>query len=362
MNALHQEIAALIEANGPMPVERYMQLCLQHPTHGYYTTREAIGAGGDFTTAPEISQMFGELIGLWAAETWAQSGAFQPARVVELGPGRGALIADLERASRIAPPFHSALAIDLVETSLRLRAEQRTALGDFAAVQWRDTLGAAPQAPAIYIANEFFDALPIRQYVRKDGAWRERMVGLNAAGGFQFGADVVAQEQIAAVGPEGAILEVGAAGVRVMTEMAARIVRFGGAALIIDYGYARTQAGETLQAMRAHEFSDPLQNPGEADLTAHVDFSALARAATAAGAAVHGPVTQGAFLRALGIETRAQRLKRNATAQQAADIDSALQRLTEASHARGMGVLFKVLCVTRRGAPTPPAFEEGAAA
>ncbi len=360
MNALAREIATMIAHEGPMSVERYMQLCLAHPTLGYYPTRDPLGAAGDFTTSPEISQMFGELIGLWAAENAAQTGA---ALLVELGPGRGALMADALRAARVAKDFFAHLDVEMVETSPTLIARQRAALAACGRpVHWRARIEDVTPAPAIFIANEFFDALPVRQYVKARGAWRERQVGLDAAGRLTFGAAIEDQNAIALEGAEGAVFEVGAQAQRIVTQIAARIVRFGGAALIIDYGYAQTQVGDTLQAMRAHAFADPLAAPGEADLTTHVDFAGLARAARATGAAVHGPVTQGALLQRLGIDQRAAALARNATPQQARDIASARARLIAERDPTDMGRLFKAIAITRRDAHRPPGFEMGAIA
>ncbi len=357
MNGLARDIAEQIAHDGPISVERYMQLCLAHPTLGYYPTRDPLGAAGDFVTSPEISQMFGELIGLWTVACARASGA---ARLVELGPGRGTLMADALRAARVAKDFFAAVEIDLVETSPALIERQRATLAASGRpVVWRARVEEVPHAPAIFIANEFFDALPVRQYVKAGGAWRERLVGLDARGRLTFGAAIESEPAIAFEAQEGAVLEVGAQAQRIMVEIAARIVRHGGAALIIDYGHARTQAGDTLQAMRAHAFVDPLARPGEADLTTHVDFGALARAARATGAATHGPIAQGAFLKRLGVDQRAATLMRGATEAQARDIESARERLTSARAPTDMGALFKCLAVTRAGAPVPPGFEEG---
>ena len=353
---LRAEIAAMIAQDGPMAVERYMSLCLAHPTLGYYITRDPLGAAGDFITAPEISQMFGEMIGLWAAEMARATGA---RRLVELGPGRGALMADALRALRVAPDVYDALTIDLVETSPALIAKQRAALGAVdRPVRWRAGLDAVEPAAAITLANEFFDALPIRQYVRAGGAWRERHVGLDASGALTFGAAPHAEPAIEIDGPDGAILETAPAARRIVTAIAARIVRFGGAALIIDYGYDRTAIGETLQALHAHRPVDPLAAPGQDDLTAHVDFAGLARAARATGATTYGPTPQGVFLRRLGLDQRAALLSRAATPAQQAMIAAARDRLSAMARPTDMGALFKVMAITRRGVPPPPGFED----
>ena len=356
MNALERELRAMIAAEGPIAVERYMQLCLQHPTYGYYTTREAIGRSGDFITAPEVDQMFGELLGLWAAQVWLDTGAPAPLRFVELGPGRGTLMADALRATRVAAGFHAAIHVDLVETSPRLEAAQRVKLdGAAARIAWHRAIEAVPDGPAIIIANEFFDALPVRHYWRGRQGWHERVVGLDADGRLAFGA---AREPIEIAAPgaaPGQMLEIGHVGLRVMGQLAARIAGQGGALLVCDYGHAESAFGETLQALRGHAYADPLADPGEADLTAHVDFAALARAAEAAGAVSHGPVAQGLFLQRLGIVARADALRGQADARQAAAIDAALARLTAPDSS--MATLFKVLAVAPRGASVPPGFE-----
>ena len=354
---LGEEIRAMIEAEGPISVERYMSFCLQHPRHGYYTTRESIGGAGDFVTAPEVSQMFGELIGLWAAEMWMGLGAPGALRLVELGPGRGTLMADALRATRIVPGFHEAIRVDMVETSPRLEAMQRQKLDRAVRhIQWWRGIEAVPDGPAIVIANEFFDALPVRHYLRGDIGWHERVVGLDAAGALTFGAASETIDIAARSGGPGQILEVGHAGLAMMGVLAARIAGQGGAMLVLDYGHAGTSLGETLQALRGHAYADVLAAPGEADLTTHVDFAALARAARGAGAWTHGPVEQGVFLRRLGIDARAARLAQGATTSQAEAIEAALARL--ASSTSSMATLFKVMAVTARDAPASPGFEE----
>lgn len=336
-----------------MAVERYMALCLSHPVHGYYATRDPLGAAGDFTTAPEISQIFGELIGLWAAAVWDGMGRPSPLRLIELGPGRGTLLADALRAGRALPGFLDAVRLHLVETSPVLQGKQRETLrGSPVPVSWHADLGEAPDGACVVIANEFFDALPIRQYVRTERGWCERLVGLHDDR-LAFGLAAEPDRAVTAPAPIGTVLEAPAAGVALMTSLADRLVAQGGAALVIDYGGAGR--GDTLQAVKGHRFADPLAEPGEADLTAHVDFRALGEAARRRGAGVHGPVTQGGFLRSLGIEARAAALKRRATPTQAAAIDSALQRLA-GDRAEDMGDLFKAMAVTGPAAGPPPGF------
>ncbi len=349
----------MIAQDGPISLERYMALALSHPAHGYYHSRQPFGAEGDFITAPEISQMFGELIGLWSVQTWRMMGAPNPVRFVELGPGRGALMADALRAARVAPDFLSALDLHLIETSAPLRESQRQALAASSLpVAWHETLAETPAGPAIFIANEFFDALPVRHYVRGEGGWRERLVGLDSEGRLGFGLAPEPEPRLAVAGAPGEILELGVAAMELTADLAQRIAAQGGVLLATDYGYAEATRGESLQALRRHRFADPLRDPGEADLTAHVDFGALSRAARAAGAEAHGPVAQGEFLARLGIFERAASLRRKADARQGAAIDAALARLAGgADEPTGMAHLFKAFAVTPRGFPSPAGFE-----
>lgn len=356
---LAEEIREIIAQEGPISVERYMALALTHPAKGYYTARDPFGAQGDFVTAPEISQMFGELIGLWAADLWERLGA-PPLRLVELGPGRGGLMADFLRAARVAPAFHAALDVHLIEASDKLVERQRESLaGCGRPVAWHHTVEDVPPGPAIFIANEFFDALPVRHFVKTPQGWREKLVGLDSQGQLVFGLGDGIEPLLKAEAPDGSVLEINAAAQRVMLQIATRIVAENGALLAVDYGYLHTGFGETLQAIKAHQFVDPLAEPGMADLTTHVDFSALARAARSANAEVHGPTSQGRFLERIGIVQRAGALKAKATEDQRATIDSALARLT-AMGETDMGALFKVLAVTRRGITDLPGFAEGA--
>lgn len=357
-NPLKDEIRALIEAEGPISVGRYMALCLGHPRHGYYVTRDPFGAGGDFITAPEISQMFGELIGLWAVACWQQMGEPSSFRLVELGPGRGTLMADALRAARLVPAFGAAMRLHLVEMSPVLRSRQAETLKDHAP-QWHDRIEDVPEGPAIVVANEFFDALPVDQFVRGAGGWHERRVGLDEAGSLIFGLDPRPFRPIEAFAAgfprpaDGDLLERMESGPA--RALAARLAAQGGTALALDYGHARSGFGDTLQAMKDHRFTDPLAEPGEADLTAHVDFAALADMARVAGARAFGPLTQGDFLRRLGVEARAATLMRSASEAQKAAIGSALTRLTGAGTGE-MGTLFKVLALAAPTFGPPPAF------
>jgi NADH dehydrogenase [ubiquinone] 1 alpha subcomplex assembly factor 7 len=458
MTPLGREIAQAIAQDGPIGIDRYLALCLGHPVHGYYVTRDPFGAAGDFVTAPEISQMFGELLGLWAAEVWRMMGAPARVRLVELGPGRGTLMADALRAARAAPGFREATEVVLVETSPVLRAVQQKTLAG-ADISWTATVeealgdpspcegegsrasagsggipsvrssasksppdlgfaegalptpsarggilnaadpsprkgeggpasagsggvgsgrssaldsppdfglaeGALPTPsarggtlpPVIVIANEFFDALPVRQFVRTGAGWRERLVGLGADGRLAFG---LAAEPPAGLAlperPEGFVLEVSAEGMAIAGLIARHVASQGGAALAIDYGEAAS-AGDTLQAVRAHGFVDPLAEPGEADLTTQVDFGALSAAASRAGAATMRLLPQADLLEHLGLASRAAQLRQRATADQAAAIEAAAGRLCDRSE-RGMGALFKALAFAHPALGALPAFE-----
>ena len=356
MSALAAEIRERIRREGPLSVAAYMELCLTHPTQGYYRQGRPIGATGDFITAPEVSQMFGELIGLWCASVWQSMGRPKCVRLVELGPGRGTLLADALRAAGTVPHFRDAIDLHLVESSETLRAEQATRLGD-AEPTWHERFETVPPGPVLVVANEFFDALPIRQFERVDDAWRERVVTLApTTQALHFAAAGTAAAEAALFGPAstGAIIEQAPAREALAATLAARIAAEGGAALIIDYGHERPGVGDTLQAVKRHRRHGVLDDPGTADLTAHVDFSTLARAARQTGADAFGPVPQGRFLQALGIEARAVRLQREASAEQQVEIDSALRRLIGA---HGMGALFKALAIAQPALGAPPGFE-----
>ena len=355
MTALAAELRARIRRDGPLSVAAYMRLCLAHPTLGYYRRGARIGRAGDFVTAPEVSQMFGELIGLWCAVLWRSMGRPPRVSLVELGPGRGTLLADALRAARGVPGFRDAIRLHLVESNHTLRAAQRACLA-CARPAWHDAFEAVPRGPLLVVANEFFDALPIRQFERVGAGWRERVVALDPASGslrFATAGAVQPAPVIPAGAPAGAVVERAPAREALAAAIAGRVAADGGAALIVDYGHARPGLGDTLQAVRRHRPHPVLDAPGEADLTAHVDFPALARAAQARGARAFGPVAQGRFLQALGIEARAARLRRRANAGQAAAIDSALSRLTRAE---GMGTLFKALALAHPALPPPPGF------
>ncbi|MFZ4530574.1 MAG: class I SAM-dependent methyltransferase [Alsobacter sp.] len=355
---LARRIAALIAQDGPIGIDRYMALALADPGDGYYTTRDPFGVAGDFTTAPEITQMFGELIGLWAAAVWQRMGA--PPRVVlcELGPGRGTLMRDALRAARALPPFRAAIDLHLVETSPVLRAVQAETLAECGLQPtWHASLQSVPPGPLLLLANEFLDALPVRQFVRCEGGWHERLVGLDADGGLAFGLSPSAYPALRVSAKVGAVLEIAAIATGVVSSLATRLVRSGGAALMLDYGSVQSGFGDTLQAVSRHTPVDPLHRPGDCDLTVHVDFFAIATAARTAGATVSGPVEQGVFLRALGLVERAAVLAPKAGA---AVVDAAVARL--AGHGPGeMGGLFKALSFGDPALGLLPGFESAVA-
>jgi NADH dehydrogenase [ubiquinone] 1 alpha subcomplex assembly factor 7 len=354
MTPLEAEIRRIIAIDGPIPVDRYMELCLGHPQHGYYVTRDPFGAQGDFITAPEVSQMFGELIGAWAAAVWQQMGAPQRVNLVELGPGRGTLMADALRAATGMPEFRAAVSVHLVETSPVLRAIQEKTLTSAAVpLAWHHGIEDVPEGPTIAIANEFVDALPVGQFVKDRDGWHVRMIAIaDDSLAFDAAPDPLFGHTAGTDMPPGTILE--RRQDRPVALLSRRIAQLGGAALIIDYGHAESGFGDTLQAVRAHKFADPLETPGEADLTAQVDFAALAVTAGRQGAATQGPISQAAFLRNIGIERRAARLKANAAPGQAANIDSAVARLTAADQ---MGELFKVMAIAHPKLGALPGFD-----
>ena len=350
ISPLQSEIRKLIKSSGPMPVWRYMELCLMHPEHCYYMSRDPLGREGDFTTAPEVSQMFGELLGLWAASVWKAIGSPPMLRLVELGPGRGTMMADALRALRVLPPLYESLDIHLVEVNPVLREKQRAMLSGARNIFWHDRIDDVPEGPAVIFANEYFDVLPIHQVVKRETGWHERVVQLDDNGRLVFGASAepmprfeVLLPPLVRAAPVGAVFE-WRPDAEIM-KIARRVREQDGAALIIDYGHLRSDAGDTFQAIARHSFTDPLKNPGQADVTAHVDFQALVRAAEDVGARVHGPVTQGEFLKRLGIETRALTLQAKTTPEVSADIAGALKRLTDSGRG-GMGSMFKVVAIT----------------
>ena len=363
MTGFDDRLRHLILEHGPISVARYMTLALAHPTGGYYPTRDPLGANGDFVTAPEISQMFGELIGLACVSYWLELGRPSRVRIVELGPGRGTLMADMLRAARVAPAFGDAAVVHLVETSPVLRERQAAALPNLP-VHWHDSLDAVPDdRPLLLVANEFLDAIPIRQFVRRAGRWHERLINVDAEGRFRFAVARHATpfpQAVAGVtgdASEGSVLELGPARQATAETIARRVAQQGGMALMIDYGSAGgTSATDTFRAVRRHAAVDPLDHPGQADLSAHVDFTAVAAAARRGGAIVCGPVAQGLFLERLGIEQRLERLTRDASPEKAAALASGYRRLVDPD---AMGELFKVLALASPDGPTPAGFLAG---
>jgi len=355
--SLLERLVVQIDATGPLSVAQYMTACLHDPDFGYYATRPALGEDGDFITAPLISQMFGELIGVWVASAWELMGRPAALRLVEMGPGDGTLMSDIARTVRHQPGFLEAADVWLVETSAPLRAAQADRLGKQGgqAVRWAASLDEVPEgAPILLVANELLDCLPARQFVRTAIGWAEQVVGLDRAGALAFG---LSPTPVAGLMPDaapGQVYEQSAAQAALGTALGARVVRDGGAALLIDYGRAEPGFGDTLQALKRHEKVDPLARPGEADLTVHADFPAVMAAARAEGAA-SAILTQADFLARMGIGARAEALVR-ARPDRSATLGRQVNRLLSADE---MGELFKA-CVIHSADWTPPAFEAAA--
>jgi SAM-dependent MidA family methyltransferase len=334
-------LRSAIAKDGPMRLDRFMAACNRH----YYATRDPFGQAGDFTTAPEIFQGFGECLGLWAAAAWHRMGRPSPVLLAELGPGRGTLMQDALRAiGRAAPEFAACLGVHFIETSPSLRAAQLAAVPD---ATLHDAIEDLPEGPAILLANEFFDALPVRQLVRREAGWSELFVSEALAP-----LELPVQERIAPDLPPNTWLEICPAAVALAQAIGARLAAEGGVALAIDYGHAAHGVGSTLQALRAHRAQSPFDDPGEADLSAHVDFQVLADAARAAGTRVLGPVPMGDFLRAIGLPARAEFLARTNPARSAALL-AAATRLVSAAH---MGTLFKAMAICHPSLPNLPGF------
>ena len=349
MDDLKAQLVQRIRVGGPLRVSEFMADALLHPRLGYYTTRDPLGTAGDFTTAPEISQMFGEMIGLCLAQAWMDQGQPQRFALAEPGPGRGTLMADILRVTQGVAGFQEAATLHLVEASPTLREKQRALLGD--EVTWHDTVESLPDdMPLFLVANEFFDALPIRQFLRSGPGWAERLVGLDGET-LVFGlSETLAQPALAhrlADTQEGDMVEICPLAAPIAEAIGARIEAQGGAALLIDYGDWHT-IGDSLQAVRDHEKVPPLEAPGQADLTAHVDFKALAQATPSA----HSRLTpQGVFLERLGITARAQALAKGLTGPALESHIAAHRRLT---HPEEMGNLFKILAFHPSAANPPP--------
>lgn len=345
MSALAEIIRDKIREHGPISVADYMEMALAHPEHGYYRNRDPLGLRGDFTTSPEICQIFGEMIGLWCAQVWMQMGS-GPISLVELGPGRGTLMADLLRATRKVAEFHDAITVHMVETSPTLANAQYMRLRDeHPRIEWLDHIDELPESRTILVANEFFDALPIRQFIMaEDGVHERRVTWNNATAAFEF-IQGPAGLQLAKSGqaiPAGTVMEQCPAARSMLRSLTERLKRHGGAALIIDYGYLGEAHHDTLQAVKAHSFHSVLAEPGEADITAHVDFTTLQQIARDAGMVVPPLINQGEFLVRMGAEMRAEILLKTAGPAQRDQLISGLQRLIAP---QAMGELFKVMAI-----------------
>jgi len=340
---LTEQLRARIERDGPISVADYMAAANAH----YYATRDPLGEEGDFTTAPEISQMFGELIGLWLADLWLRAGRPVGARYVELGPGRGTLADDALRAMRgvgLMPP------VELVETSPVLRAAQRALLP---AARWHDGVETLPEgAPLLVVANEFFDALPVQQFIGVQHFWKELVVTVEGERFARVPGPATNWPPNVEIDGHGRIAEYSPAGAAIAASLCARLRKQGGAALIFDYGHDRHATGDTLQAVSRHAFADPWVDPGARDLTAHVDFEMLCEAARAEGLRAFGPIGQGSWLRFMGIDLRAASLAK-ATPERTEEIVAARERLTAPEQ---MGNLFRVLALVAPGWPVPEGF------
>ncbi len=343
MTPLEKIIGEIIVTEGPMLIDRYMGLCLSHPMHGYYMTRDPFGEQGDFMTAPEISQIFGEMIGVWCAAAWDAMGRPGQFNLVELGPGRGTLMADILKAAKVMLGFREAARIHLVEMSPILRKLQEEKLGD---ATWHDSPAHLPDGPLLLIANEFFDAIPIRQFEKRHDKWLERCVGAEGMGFMPAALDN-------AQGANGDVIEFAPQRMEIAKDIGRLLAKHGGCALIIDYGYLQTAPGDTLQAVRAHEYVPVTDQPGESDITSHVDFEALAKAFSQGGASVPLAITQRAFLLAMGLEQRAAILSSKADANSRDILSRAVARLAGETE---MGNLFKVMVATSADIPTPYPF------
>jgi NADH dehydrogenase [ubiquinone] 1 alpha subcomplex assembly factor 7 len=350
VSALATRIAEIISRDGPIPVSLYMSMCLHDPRDGYYATRA--GFNRDFTTAPETSQVFGELIGLWAAQTWLAMDKPAKLNLIELGPGRGTMMRDVLRVAAAVPDFAAALDVTLVEASPLLRAKQADLLTGHA-IRHADSVDAAPPGPAIILANEFLDCLPIRQFARADAVWRERQIGLGADGKLVFGLSPPV-ELPAGLAPSGDEAEFTPGLEALVDTLARRFTNDPGCALLIDYGPASATPTDTLRAYSEGRQVDPLADPGTSDLTADVDFARLRLLAEREGLAVYGPVAQGEFLSALGAGERLKALT-TANPARADEIKLAVETLVSPQH---MGERFKVIAIGAPGFVPPPGFAE----
>ena len=347
-DTLLEELRRQIRQGGPMGIGEYMMQCLSHPQHGYYMKKDPFGRAGDFVTAPEVSQMFGEMIGVWAADIWRQMGAPEAFILLECGPGRGSLMADILRATRHVEGFHDAVRVHLLEISPVLKEMQGAAL-DGHSVCWHEALGDVPDdMPVIVIGNEFLDALPFKSLQKGGDGWGERAVALDDAEALCFALRPLPKALQAHIpfviqsAAAGSVSEISPARQGFVVDVAARLRAQGGAALFVDYGHVRSAVGDTFQGLKDNAYADVLSAPGDVDLTSHVDFEALVQDVPE-GVTVHGPITQGAFLKGLGIEARAAALRAAGDDGQGADVQRALHRLVAPSQ---MGELFKVIVLS----------------
>ncbi len=349
MNRLGEKIASLIRTAGPISVSDYMALCLFDPEHGYYMTHEPFGVEGDFVTSPEISQIFGELVAVWLFQAWQGCGSPLPATIAEIGPGRGTLMKDMIRAlQQLAPDLAANATFALVEASPRLTAIQQETLRDTGAcLEWHSSVESLPKHPLFVAGNEIFDALPFRQFVKHEGKWLERAISLDSDDAFRFGvgtASLSAEALPEGIAPDGSIFEIAPIRESMMSMIAALIDRYEGAGIFFDYGHSRPGFGDTFQAVRRHLHEGVFDNPGQADLTSHVDFSALASIVHSHGLS-YEVVTQGKFLIEMGLLERAGQLGRNADDIRREKITSDVERLAGPDQ---MGELFKVLKIRRQ--------------
>lgn len=354
MTLLTKILRRKIEEQGPLSVHDYMEMALSHPEYGYYFRQNPFGKSGDFVTAPEVSQMFGELVGLWCIDVWSKLGAPATFNIVELGPGNGTLMVDALRSGTLVPEFIDAAQVHLVETSEQLRTRQKTEINHHS-IYWHTDIPPLDTDPVIFIANEFFDALPIHQYEALSGEWYERCVDWKEDK-LTFCLSKEPEKQLRAPPDlDGTlVLETCPIGIDIINMICQYLKISGGAALIIDYGSSEALYGDSFQAVRDHTHQHPLEDPGLSDLTAHVKFPQLIEEAQKHAVKVHGPTSQGRFLERLGIEARAGLLKRSATEDQQKSIASDLRRLTSAVE---MGTLFKVLTISHNLTAPPEGFD-----
>ncbi len=357
-DSLFEKIQDQIAATGPLGVEAYMELCLTDPDFGYYVTRDPLGKPGDFVTAPEISQMFGEVIGAWCAHMWVELGRPAEFALVEAGPGRGTLMQDILRTACQLPGIRDAVRCVLVEASPVLRVQQKSKLeGETDRITWQSDFATFPEMPMILIANEFVDALPVRQFQRGPSGWFERGIGVGVDAQLEW--TMLDSPDLEPLVPPalrrtdvGQIVEIASRRDGFAATIGHHLSQHPGAALIIDYGYEGPMPGDSFQAVKAHEFADPLLDPGNADLTAHVDFGAFSKAARSSGARAWGPIPQGTFLEQLGIGPRAEQIIQ-ANPERRERVARDLERLTAADK---MGMLFKALVIASPNLEAPPPF------